>query len=385
MNIACFTCFIPRHENIKGPSGLLYQMLKWRPLDYKVTVFIFCQSSEEYRNIFEVKELFSMGIKFITVQSSTGRINTSRFWPLGARKIAQSSIPDLHGFDAVWAYPYWFAPFLRKCTIPVLISGMDCATLLYWRKLKKTPIIRPLRVLNVAAGFLANMLFEFKYLRKRPVHVVGQRDAKILSLLGARPTYIPHPLLAYPDVMPSASKRRHPLTILLSNLDDPIYGSTLYLKWIRQIFDCISDETDIHLIVHKASTNALRVITDVASNHPKVVIESLGWIDDYATLLLTVDIQIFPLEIGAGTKTSVLTALQHGVRAVCSQVAAENIQSNPLMYVVDDSAGSFSKELSRANTDYEAFNGISNVNNLSQHSPEFCGEKFWRFISHHVR
>jgi hypothetical protein len=385
MKVACLTCFVPRHENVKGPSGLLYQTLKWRPAHVSVTVFVFGQPSEAYRDLQEVMELAAAGICFVTCPIVPTRPIAPRHWPLGARNIAQAEIPNLDAFNAVWAYPYWFAPFMHDSRRPVLISGMDCATLLYWRKIKNTPIMPPSRFLRAAAGLAANAFFEFRYMRRRHVHVVGQEDARTLQRAGVRTTYIPHPFLAYPPVHRPAYEPARGLTFLLSNPGDPIYGSPRYLRWVRTLLDRLRDEVAVRLIVHKGAPDALRAIDAAARNHPRVAIDPVTWVNDYGALLSTVDIQLFPLDIGAGTKTSVLTALQHGVRVICSPIAAENVQANPFSFVVDDSGTSFADALSQAIASVK--DGVAPpplVDTLAQHSPRHCSSQFWNHLEHHV-
>lgn len=386
MKIACLTCFVPRRENIKGPSGLLYQTLKWHPAHVSITVFLFVQDQNAYFDFPEVVELAASGIQFVSCSATSKQSPAPRYWPLGARQIARVGMPDLSDFDAVWAYPYWFAPFLRDCQRPVLVSGMDCATLLYWRKLKNTSVMPLSRFLRTAAGLMANALFEIQYLRGRQVHVVGQADAQVLQLATVNATYIPHPFLEYPPVNRPARQPGHTLIFLLSNPGDPIYGSTKYLHWIQDLFKHLRDAPAVRLIVHKGTPDSLHAINAAARHYPQVTVESVTWVDDYSTLLSTIDIQLFPLDIGAGTKTSVLTALQHGVHAICSPVAAENVQPNPLLFVADDRSSLFDDALSQA---------LASVNKgdvpprlaetLTQHSPKDCGTRFWNHIEHHVK
>jgi hypothetical protein len=386
MKVACLTCFVPRRENISGPSGLLYQTLKWRPAHISITVFLFVQDQAGYLDFPEVVELAASGIQFVSCSEPSKQSPAPRYWPLGARQIARVGMPDLSDFDAVWAYPYWFAPFLRNCQRPVLISGMDCATLLYWRKLKNTSIMSFTKLLRTAAGLMANALFEIQYLRGRQVHVVGQADAQVLQLAMVSAMYIPHPFLAYPPINRPARQPRHTLTFLLSNPGDPIYGSPKYLSWVQDLFKHLHDAPAVRLIVHKSTPESLRAINAAAQYYPRVTVESVTWVDDYSVLLSTIDVQLFPLDIGAGTKTSVLTALQHGVHAICSPVAAENVQPNPLLFVANDRLSHFDDALSCALASVSKGDVPPRlVETLTQHSPKDCGARFWNYIKTHVK
>jgi hypothetical protein len=263
---------------------------------------------------------------------------------------------------------------------------MDCATLLYWRKLKNTSLLFPAKFLRTFAGLIANAFFESRYLRYHQVHVVGQADAEVLQRLSVRANFIPHPTLGYQPLDRPKRKPGQPITFLLSNPGDPIYGSPRYLCWVRDLFKTSTDDQKIHLIVHKGTPASLLAIDAAAREYPKVTVEVVTWVDDYSKLLSMIDIQLFPLDIGAGTKTSVLTAIQHGVRAICSPIAAENVQPNPLLFLTDVNSSSFDVTLYQvllslnggdAPTRTAAF--------LTQHSPKVCGEKFWCYFTQYAK
>lgn len=53
---------------------------------------------------------------------------------------------------------------------------------------------------------------------------------------------------------------------------------------------------------------------------------ALDWVEDYTDLLRNVDVQIFPIAIGTGTKGKVLSALAMGVACIGSLEAFANIK-----------------------------------------------------------
>ncbi|MGN6580909.1 MAG: hypothetical protein ACTHJ1_13115 [Bordetella sp.] len=375
MNIACLTCFVPRKENVGGPSGLLYRMIQGRPAGVTLTVYLFGQNLDGYEEVPEVRELSSQGVRFVRCAPAAAAVPA--WWPKGVRQIAGFAFPDLRKFDAVWAYPYWFAPMLRHCEQPVVISGMDCATMLYWRKLKASRF-KPRRLLRDPAGLLANLVFEARYLRGRRVHVVGRQDARVLACLGARPVFVPHPFLDYDPPVPVPRPAGRPLTILMSGLGDAFYGTPLYLDWIRTLCHLPPGESKIELVLHKASREALQTVKTLTAQSPRITVQDVAWVDDYARLLQSVDLQLFPLEIGAGTKTSVLTALQHQVRAVCTPVAAENIEPNPYLYVVKNASSDLQAALRQA-TD-AIFAGAAALPLMDRHLPAVCAQAFWQIF-----
>ena len=330
MKISCLTCFIPRVENVGGPSGLLYQLLYHRPAKVEITVFLAVESKPNCLDeIPEVSALRARGIRFEPLPriKDSGSVGRS-LWPKGARQLASFDIKQALTGDVVWAYPYWFAPFIPAGSV---VSGMDCATLLYYRRLKHGLSLKERLV--ALAGLAANAVFEAAYLRRHKVHVVGQQDCKVLRRLQVDAHFIAHPLLAYQHVR--AIERRiggGSLTLLLSNAEQPFYGSALARTWLMSICNSAKRlKVQVSLILHKPapafSSWALENL------QPELTLNIVEWVTDYAELLAKVDCQLFPLEIGAGTKTSVLTALQHGVYAIASPTAAENIATDPLLLV----------------------------------------------------
>lgn len=377
MNIACLACFVPRKENVGGPSGLLYQTIRWRPADVALTVFLFGPNIDGYEDTPEVRELSLQGVRFVRCATAPVATAAPAWWPKGVRQIAGFELPDLREFDAVWAYPYWFAPLLRDCERPVVISGMDCATLLYWRKLKAVRF-KPRRLLRDPAGLLANLVFEARYLRGRRMHVVGQADARVLARLGARPVFVPHPFLPYDPVAAVPRPVGKPLTILMSGLGDAFYGTPLYLHWVKTLLGLPLDGAKRVLVLHKASREALQAVKRLAELSPHTTVQEVAWVDDYAELLRSVDMQLFPLEVGAGTKTSVLTALQHRVRAVCTPIAAENIEPNPYLFVAEDKADDLQAVMRKAVD--AVFLGTTEPPLMNRHLPAACAQAFWQIF-----
>jgi hypothetical protein len=233
-------------------------------------------------------------------------------------------------------------------------------------------------LLRDPAGLLANLVFEARYLRGRRMHVVGQADARVLARLGAQPVFVPHPFLPYDPPAPVPRPAGKPLTILMSGLGDAFYGTPLYLRWIETLCRLPLNGAQMVLVLHKASREALQAVKKLTGHNPRITIQDVAWVDAYAELLKAVDMQLFPLEVGAGTKTSVLTALQHRIRAVCTPIAAENIEPNPYLYVVEDKAGDLQVVMRKAVD--AAFLGKADPLLMDRHLPAACAQAFWQIF-----
>lgn len=334
MKVACVSYFLPGTENRSGPSSLLYQLVRHRPPTVDLTIFVAAHTLDalapQQRNVLER----DLSVRFERLHRrvlSRWESLSSSWWPLGAREIRDLDVTSLSSFDLVWGYPYWTAPLVRKTSARHLISGMDSATLLYWRKFRRHLADGRFSANADLVPLIGNACFEVRYLGKLAVHTVGRRDAAVLRAMGARPTYVSHPLVDYPmaDAARATQRSRRP-RLLLSNAEAPFYGSQRardWLLWLSEI--CAERRWSISLLLHKASSDFESWAQKLLRGHPGVKLEFAGWISDYSALLETVDIQLFPLDIGAGTKTSALTAMQHGVIGVGTQISFENIEGDP--------------------------------------------------------
>jgi hypothetical protein len=332
MNIACISYFLPHPENRSGPTALLYSLLKYRPrvgvASIEVDFFTpFDLLSPAIRQ--EIPDLeATLNIKIRDLSAASNLTKSQPFWPAGARALQNRQLPaDLASYAGVWGYPYWTAPLLRHAHPNVVISGMDSATLLYFRRFRQ--MIRPhdfSQVPRAAAALIGNALFESRYLRGLRVHTVGQTDAQVLRRMGADAHDIPHPLLDYAasDQILNAP-RRGPVRVLISKAGDAFYGSHRIMGWIRSLQQIATSSRPIVLTLHQCASKSIEQAQSIASLNPHLTVEVQGWCADYSAFLSGIDIQLFAIDIGAGTKTSVLTALQHGVIAVGTPCALENI------------------------------------------------------------
>jgi hypothetical protein len=389
MKIACFSYFLPWRENRHGPNALLWQIIKERPSCLEIDYFLPFDllNNAEILSINEVAGILRINI--FDWPKNLGAIRVPWLWPAGAKQLYARPLPDLGGYDGVWGYPYWTAPMLKGCHANLVISGMDCAALLYWRR--TLTMLKEMRIKGVGrslAGLFLNTVFERTELRYQRVHTVGLRDADVLRRLGADSRFVAHPLLEYDDA-PAArmALRSGPCRALISNSGDVFYGSQRVYRWINSLASHATVKQPIHLLLHRASAEIMEHATAQSEKYEYFTVERLGWCDDYSALLQSVDIQFFPLDIGAGTKTSALTALQHGVVCVGTNVALENIFLAPgaLMAIEVDSDACFDDclkqavalvQLLRKHRELSPLGGVAFI-----HNPQEVSKKFWHLFT----
>lgn len=389
MRVACITYFVPETENRSGPSSLLYQLIQHRPPSVELTLFLPPQRLANWSKqaIASISEELGVSIQALRAQhqSRTEQL-LKKWWPTGARDFGNPRISDLNQYDIVWGYPYWTAPFLRNVPTRQVISGMDSASLLYWRKALTRLTEKRISLSADVIPFLGNVAFEALYLRGLKVHTVGKLDAQWLRRVGAKPKFIRHPLLPYPNATDAISDRGNQLRILISNADANFYGSVRAKQWLLWAGELtIEQSINVQILLHKASPAFLDWARKEFEQHPRINLEAVGWIHDYSSFLRTIDVQLFPLDIGAGTKTSVLTALQHGVLCIGTRVALENIDSDPsAKHTVQDSTPNAFKEPLAAVIAQTITRQSANIARKSLtgdcHNPELTCAEFWDFM-----
>lgn len=309
------------------------------------------------------------------------------WWPTGARVNYDRFFLKEDDYDLVWGYPFWTAPYIKNINSPRIISGMDSVSLLYFRKLKTCIKERSLATPRYFFALLRSFIFELFFLRNERVHVVGKMDHRVLESIGVKSFYVAHPINPINLAEKEKEKSERIVRILISNALHGFYGSRRVLDWLRIIFSTAGNikNTSFEIIFHKGRKDSIEIGCEKIFKPDNISLNFLNWVDDYEELLSKVDIQIFPLDIGAGTKTSVLTALRMNVVCIGTEVACENIDvldcDNFLLEA--NSSQDFQRSLEKALNFVQ--NGMMGKHShvLSEiHDPEKSVATFWREATH---
>lgn len=389
MKIACISYFAPGKENNQGPNSLIYQLIANRSENISIDVYlpakVYNEIEERISGIESDLNITIYPLK-VSRHSLFKRLNAA-WWPLGAKIHSVIDGQSFENYDLIWGYPYWTAPYLSKVTKKVLISGMDSATLLYYRKVKSCIESKSLKVFMYVPALIRIFLFEILFLRSKTVHVVGNADNRVMRYLGVDSFYIPHPTnpIAINDNNLDQVRSQDAVRVLVSNALDSFYGSKTVLKWLQVLFDTTLKfpSKTFEIVFHKGNQKKIsnwllrRKIPD------RVKISYIGWIDNYEEFLDEIDIQIFPLDVGAGTKTSVLTALYMNVTCIGTTIACENI-------VTRSSIDSMLVANSALEFEHKFIIAVSKLGNLanqpkgyllgSEHSPAQSVANFWNSV-----
>jgi hypothetical protein len=386
MKIACISYFIPGKENNQGPNSLIYQLIANRTREISIDIYlpekIFDTSRER---IADIEHDLSISIYSL----KAGRCGFlqqlySFWWPSGAKIHSLIDDDSFRNYDLIWGYPYWTAPNLSRVTKKILISGMDSATLLYYRKVKSCIKDRSWKVFRYAPTLVRIFLFEVLFLKCKMVHVVGRADNKVMKKINVDSFYIPHPInpIAIRNVNFRQLRSQDSVRILVSNALDSFYGSKTVLKWLQVLLDTthkLPNKT-FEIVFHKGNQKQISSWLMRQKLPDQVKVSYIGWIDNYEEFLTCIDIQIFPLDVGAGTKTSVLTALYMNVICIGTTVACENIETRSLTdsLLVANSSGEFAHKFIMAvgSLDNFANRPIGDLIAL-EHSPAQSVANFW--------
>ncbi|KAA0891236.1 glycosyltransferase [Oryzomonas rubra] len=387
MKLACISYFLPGKENNHGPNSLIYQIIAHRCRNISIDLYLPQEilDKADGERIATIEQDLAVKIHPLCgEQPSLFQRLLSSWWPSGAR--LHYRIDDLlnHDYDLVWGYPFWTAPYVNRVPARKVISGMDCATLLYIRKVKACVTDRPLQIFRYSLALVMAFLFESIFLRHIKVHVVGRSDQITLKMLGVDSFYVPHPTnpIAMSDHETVRIRSARTVRILVANSLDVFYGSDTVLKWLKALFAIAPrfPGTEFEIVFHKGNAELIKkyLAREKIPNQFKMTF--VGWIDNYEEFLLAIDIQIFPLDIGVGTKTSVLTALYMNVICIGTSVACENIetQSAPQHLLRADSPDEFVRQFMEAMTCLQDHTCYPLGYALSpMHSPTSSAANFW--------
>lgn len=389
MKVACISYFAPGKENNQGPNSLIYQLIANRSKDISIDIYLPEKVFGEIKKRKScIESDLNVGIYPLKVsRHSLLKRLYSAWWPRGAKIHPEIDDRSFGNYDLIWGYPYWTAPNLSRVSKKVLISGMDSASLLYYRKVKSCIEDRSWKVLMYVPALIRTILFEILYLRSKMVHVVGRADNKVMKFINVNSFYIPHPTnpIIINDANLEQVKSQDGVRVLVSNALDSFYGSKTVLKWLQVLFDTTLKfpSKTFEIVFHKGNQKIISNWLSKQKKPDRVKISYIGWIENYEEFLTGVDIQIFPLDVGAGTKTSVLTALYMNVTCIGTAIACENIEtcSSTDSLLVANSPSEFGQKFIIAVSKLGNF--VSHPKGYllaSDHSPAQSVANFWNSV-----
>lgn len=287
--------------------------------------------------------------------------------------------------DIIFLYPYTLLNWAQQFSgqFPILACGPDCITQTLKRKIAQN---------NESDQHNDKHINELK--RKEQfnrewnevdchIKFVGQSDVESFSSYKTdaaeqkcKSSFIKHPLNGrFDKPTPQRTFTELPIKIL-------IYGTqeNAEKELIQQILKILSHadlKNNFRLFFkgHDAD-NFLQIAQTL-----DLKVETTSWHECYEDLLDTIDIQIFPLLVGAGTKAKVLSALARNVLCIGTEIAFENIhlqhQRSAYFFNQADQLKTIFKTLLQDPVNASTISNEGNKLAHAEHDPIKIAQEFW--------
>lgn len=335
MKVSVVTGFTPTEENVRGISGLIYALIKYRPedVDLKIYSYNLNRISEEeikklekelHAHIILVRKPYWMRIFDNTLMGHFNKFCMRL--PMVCYEISEVLVNQLREDhpDFVWVYPYFYYRLAKRMPEQkFVVTGCDCEALIRVRSFETKKCLLDSKALRHNYLMLKKGLrFENEWnLPNVKVHFVGMEDMRFYER-----TYGYH----------NASFLLHPHYRLMDKtirFDGPKIKIIVAGSYDVYTQDDV-DEMLPNLIRYKDLLSQYYEFTFLGRNWEPVQekLEAEGvvctfksWVEDYAKELVSHDIQLTPISFGTGTKGKVLSALANGLLVVGSKYAFDNI------------------------------------------------------------
>ena len=415
MKIVMITGFPASYYNMGGPTSLPYQLFKHRPKGAQVLAFTF--PSLVGRSESEIRQKYrAIGIENLSVLPSPKSLSWGRhmvrqkftslcsWFPfIGWRRkntsfaelyqrfpVVDSVVRQIRTFspDVVYLYPHWLINW--AWALPdqnLVVTGPDSATLHHdrvirfgrWTNEQLQGYVRQYRI---------NSELEQAWSRTQAyLHFVGRTDLyhyQTLTGCAERSFFSIHPccIEVQPANRPSWNDKKSLFHILVS-LNDSVYIGDHFQRFISSpvtMAQKIKDRFHFFLLGHSGPEYL------VPMRKSGWQVELVKWVDNYEALLSQMDIHLYPIAVGTGTKGKVLGSLCMGLLGIGSAFAYENIHVEPgvscLQYGQPEEIISLLKGILDDPTGNDRIRRKGQIAINKYHAPAKAGRIFWEQVSH---
>lgn len=402
IRVAVISAFPPVKDNYKGPNSLPYQLLKHRPDEIIVDLYYFSQPEITPEVIAD--SLSKLNLAAITQIDNDSYSNFDKIKKLISRFLFPNEINSLPGvlqsflpphkiinniknnnYDQIWLYPSWLYNWIKPLKLqPIIISGMDSASLHYTRCID----------LNLAnsdneLSHMKLLLKKYIHLEKeiaktgKKVHMVGKSDADFFNKLtnSNQAFFVPHPHNGITKYVNKDFSVKAKLKILITGQADSIYLRN-ELDRVIKVFIENENVFKNHFNLNFIGSGFELVVKKLKDAGYEVTHNN--WVADFSDEIGNMDIQIFPIAVGTGTKGKVLHALATGLLGIGTSMAFENINATEgndfLVYRNEDDLKLFLLNLISESKSYSEIAGNGARQIRTHHSPDLNASQFWSEI-----
>lgn len=336
--IVIFTWLTPTEDNFRGPSALIYHILKNRPEDYNVTIYTTNYNKINDNSIQEIGIKLNVQIKIIkdtlynffhkrqTLSELRIRLKIDKSYGQSNYKLPNKTICEIEKIipDLVIIFDENFVNVARQLSqYNLMIMGYDCFPLHYHRLLYDAYCFKD-------TNSYKKFLFNYKIAIHRELEYnnitckiaeVGIEDTKYYKTITQRNNvkFLPHPHYSIHEKIINLDKPL--LSIIITGKFD-VYTYSDTIKLIKSLLDNSANLRDKFKFTFLGSSwrDCAEKLEQAGYN-----VQLIDWVETYAGELIKHDIQIFPISVGSGTKGKVLNAISMGLLAIGSKYALENI------------------------------------------------------------
>ena len=348
------TAYPPSVYNHSGASALPYSYLKHRPAGMTVSLVTFPPAKD--RNTDDLRRQYEdIGITDVTFLGHYGPPVKSRIvrkaWAYYyRRRLPRAQRTDLGRFcasypvyrrvvkaierkqpDLVYVYPdvlvNWGSVLARS--FPTIMTGPDCLALYYLRRLQQDCAAATNAEQDATRFLEAARLAKAWASTPAAMHFVGKEDEAFYNKLTAsfpgpqqQSFFSPHPICGCAGSYTGTPFERPSQINVLIAQEDPRYTTDLTNLLVEAIGKSDADVKD-RIKLHFRGSGATDRVEKANSLGLKAV--SIGWVDCFEEFLAGMDVQVFPIAVGTGTKGKVLSAFDCGSLCIGTKHAFENI------------------------------------------------------------
>lgn len=342
MKVVFITPVTPYRENMGGPSGHPYHLMKERPQGVDITIYSFNNNHLSENVIRSVEEELRVKIHLLQqpkwwqliLKLHLAFIRILLKYPINYYiRLGKKHVEEIKSLqpDIVWGYGQEFSGILKQFkehrrlhTVP------DSYSLHFYRRLGKRQTFSSIKEYwRVVLNYIKYYRMEREYDDSDNIeyHLVGEEDKNFLLELNPKlhAHFIRHPHYEINEARGESKEER-------------VFHSPKIKLLIAGRYDLYSIQAADELLYYiKGNANNLNdhyVFTFLGKGwekHVEALLETglevnhIKFAPDYIEEITKHDIQINPLSIGTGTKGKVLDALANGLLVIGSHYAMENI------------------------------------------------------------
>ncbi len=370
MKVLIISLFTPSLVDKGAPGRLIFDLCRYAPGDVSMDLLLF--QKETNQDTSHLKKFFGniwiMPIKFLNWLDQIRSLTFKR------RKYTAPSNLSWDEYDFVFLYQEWLYPHFKDVHSKIIVSGMDCSTLLYLRSLINNPFYRPVSNFfkMVSSFFLERSVKEGHFF-----HTVGERDLELFRFLNprAKSGYCPLPIPPFRSSPVKGKGDKRGINIGITGHYCLFYHGLFFDKFLRTLMEKQVLPGVRFSFLGKGwgpFVNRLR------SRGYDVLHEE--WVDSFPAFISNLDVHLDPRIVGAGTKQRVLCSVASGVITFGTEVSFENIHGVDPIFIVSTPGDAYIKlkEVSNNIARYQEAADLLAERVVEFFDPERVVGDFWR-------